>query len=199
MRFYTQLHAHISKQVPLMAPKAVREQLEAALTTVVPALGSLLRSTLQHAGARAVDRAVDVLGLGRHGIRLTGSSLSTSATRWEAELTAWSAAGVAEATELLVRRALAPFFDLDGGEYAALESMRITWLQSGRGSQARGSIVLEWSVNDREMFRRRVLEHLANGTTAELTLAGLDESGLAIVEVEVTVFALARAQLKGKL
>ena len=49
------------------------------------------------------------------------------------------------------------------------------------------------------MFRRRVLENLANGTTAELTLAGVDESGIVIVEVEATVFARARAQLKGSL
>ncbi|MDZ4082079.1 MAG: hypothetical protein U1E10_04015 [Bdellovibrionales bacterium] len=199
MRFYTQLHAHISKRAPLMAPKAVREQLEAVLTVVVPALGGLLRSTVQHAGARVVDRAIDVLGLGRHGIRLTGSSLSNSATRWEAELSTWSAASVAEAAELLIHRALVPFFDLEGGEYAALESMKTKWLQSARGSQTRGSIVLEWSVNDREMFRRRVLENLANGTTAELTLAGVDESGIVIVEVEATVFARARAQLKGSL
>lgn len=199
MRLYDRINSQISKQVPLVLSKAFREQLEAALTTVVPALGGLLRSTLQHAGARAVDRAVSVLGLGRHGVRLTGSSLPASATRWEAELSVWSPASIAEATELLVRRALSPFFDLEGGEYAAIEAMSTRWLQSTRGSQSRGSMVLEWSANDREMFRRRVLENLAYGTTADLTLAGVDVSGLAVVEVEVTVFARARAQLKGKL
>ncbi len=205
MRLYDQIHSHISKQVPLDLPramraqKAFREQLEAALTTVVPALGDFLRSTLQHAGAQAIDRAVDVLGLGRHGVRLTGSSLATRATRWEAELSVWSAASIAEATELLVRRALSPFFDLEGGEYAAIELMKTRWLQSSRGSQSHGSMILQWSANDREMFRRRVLESLANGATAELTLAGVDVSGLAVVEVEVSVFARARAQLKGKL
>lgn len=199
MRFYTDLHAQISKQVPLVLPKAIREQWEVALSTLGPALGGLLRSTFQHAGARVVDRAVDILGIGRHGIRLSSSSLSTSAERWEAELTVWSPASVAEATELLVRRALAPFFGIDGGEFAALEMMKTRWLQSAGGSQSRGSIVLAWSAMEREMFRRRVLENLANGATVELTLAGVDVSGLAIVEVEVTVFARARAQLKGSL
>ncbi len=180
-------------------PKALRQHLEAALDSIGPVVGGLVRSTLQRTGARVVDRAVEILGLGRHGIRLTGPSLATSTQRWEAELDVWSAASVAEASELLILRALSPFFDLAGGEHASVISMTTKWLQAGRSGSGGGALILEWSVVEREIFRRRVLENLANGTTTELTLTGVKIDGLTVVEVEMTVYARARAQLKGNI
>lgn len=211
MRFNTQIPKQFLKQIPNWSPAVIREQVEAVVHSVVPILGGIVRAAVQRTGAQVVDRAVDVLGLGRHGVRLTGSSLVTNSQRWEAELTAWTAASVAEAVEILIQRSVAPFFDILGGEQAFVEKMVVRWLQSGRFTeshgqtraqvlaQTRGMMVLEWSTSDRELFRRRALGHLAEGTTAELTLSGIDTEGLTVVEVDVVVFARVRAQLRGKI
>lgn len=158
----------------------------------------VVRSTLQKVGAHAVDRAIWHLGIGRQGIRLTGSSLGPETDRWEAEVSGWKPSIVAEAAELIAYRALSAVFDLDGGESIALESMNIRWLQSGAVRiQKSGTVFLEWSLAEREEFRRETLANLTSGALAYLTVIGCDEEGLGIVQIELEVRASTRRQLAG--
>lgn len=158
---------------------------------------------VQKVGARAIDRAVWQLGLGRGGVRLTGGFLDDSTEEWQAEIAGWSSGAVAEASELLAMRALASTFDLgSGGESAAIEGLRLRWLtdavrsQAGRGQAAAGgTVLLAWSRAERESFRRGVLARIASGDRTELCLFGCDRVGIKIVEVEIEVHAVARARL----
>ena len=163
-------------------------------------VADVLRTTLQRVGAHAVDRAVWHLGLGRQGIRLTGASLSESGDRWEAQVSGWKASIVAEAAEIITYRALNAVFDLEGGESIALESMNIRWLHSGslQGRDlSEGKIFLEWSLAEREEFRRDALANLTSGALAYLTAVGCDKDGLGVVQVELEVRALTRRQISG--
>lgn len=174
----------------------LRESLQAPLTK--SAVTEALRTTLQRVGAHAVDRAVWHLGLGHQGIRLTGSSFSQTGDRWEAAVGGWKSAVVAEASEMLAHRALGAVFDLEGGESIALENMNIRWLHSGSESPSKpGQVFLEWSMGEREQFRRDALSNLTSGALAILTVIGRDEDGLGIVEVEMQVRARARRQISG--
>jgi len=157
-----------------------------------------LRATLQRVGAHAVDRAVWHLGLGHQGIRLTGSSFSQTGDRWEAAVGGWKSSIVAEASEMLAHRALGAVFDLEGGESITLESLNIRWLNSGSGNPGKpGQVFLEWSMGEREQFRRDALSNLTAGALTILTVIGRDEDGLGMVEVEMQVRALARRQISG--
>lgn len=157
-----------------------------------------MRATLQRVGAQAVDRAIWHLGLGRQGIRLTGSSLAESTDRWEAEVSGWKASIVAEAAELIAFRALSGVFDLEGGESIQLENMNIRWLQLNSAHvTASGKIFLEWNLAEREEFRREALANLTSGAIAYLTAIGCDKDGLGIVQIELEVRALTRRQISG--
>lgn len=173
-------------------------------------VAGVLRSALQRAGAHAVDRAIWHLGLGRQGIRLTGSSLGASSERWEAEVTGWKASIVAEAAELIALRALSGVFDLEGGESIALESLNIRWLRpqmsrfsskstssAAETTNAIGKIFLEWSVAERETFRRETLSNLTSGAVTYLTIIGCDKEGLGVVHVDLEVRASTRPQISG--
>jgi hypothetical protein len=198
MRFYTQF----PKQSLQAFPKAVRVPLERALDEILPTVQTAVLASVQRVGARAVDEAVEKLGLGRFGIRLTGSSMSPSAESWEALVLSWSPSSVAEAAEVVVRRALDSFFDQGAGEWFGIESMNIRWLRNTREAAeipAGGSVVLNWSWLEREDFRRRVLENLDQGASQPLTLTGLDASSLAVVEIDLVLRAKARAQIQGQL
>ncbi len=197
MRFYTQ----IPKQSLQALPKVVRVPLERALDEILPTVQAAVLASVQRVGARAVDGAVEKLGLGRFGIRLTSSSMSPSAESWEALVLTWSPSCVAEAAELVVRRGLDSFFDQGAGEWFGIESMSIRWLQNTRGSAevpSGGSVVLNWSWLEREDFRRRVLENLDQGASQALTLTGLDAGSLAVVEIDLVLRAKARAQIRSK-
>ena len=160
----------------------------------------IVRTALQRVGAHAVDRAVWHLGLGRQGIRLTGASLAQNTDRWEAEVHGWKASIVAEAAELITHRALSAVFDLNGGESVAVESMTIRWLPSGvrsSGDIDSGKLFLEWSLLEREEFRREVLANLTTGAVASFTVVGCDREGLGVVHVELEVRASTRLQISG--
>lgn len=162
-------------------------------------VADVLRSTLQRVGAHAVDRAIWHLGLGRQGTRLTGASLAEDTSRWEAEVSSWKASTVAEASELIAHRALSGVFDIAGGESIALEGLNIRWLQPLTVERDRndGVIFLEWSLNEREDFRREALAHLSQGAVAHLTAFGCDKEGLALVQVDLEVRASLRRQIAG--
>lgn len=197
MRFYTQ----IPKQSLQALPKAVREPLERAFDEILPTVRTAVLTSVQRVGARAVDEAVEKLGLGRHGIRLTSASMSPSTESWEAFVLNWSPSSVAEAAELVVRRGLDSFFDQGAGEWFGIENMNIRCLRNAQtsvGVPSGGSIVLNWSWLEREDFRRRVLESLDLGASQSLTLTGLDASSLAVVEIDLVLRAKARAQIRSK-
>ncbi len=172
---------------------------------ISPAVAESVRSALQRVGAHAVDRAVWHLGLGRQGVRLTGASLAQNADRWEAEVQGWKASVVAEAAELITHRALGVVFDLAGGESVLLESITIRWLPTGvrasagssSGSAASGKLILEWTLSEREQFRRDVLSNLSDGSVTHLMAIGCDQNGLGVVHVELEIRASARTQIAG--
>ncbi len=176
---------------------------------ISPAVAESVRSVLQRVGAQAVDRAVWHLGLGRQGVRLTGASLAQNADRWEAEVQGWKASVVAEAAELITHRALGGVFDLAGGESVLLESLAIHWLATGvrasavsssgssSGAAASGKIILEWTLSEREQFRRDVLSNLTEGAVTHLMAIGCDQNGLGVVHVELEIRASARTQISG--
>lgn len=155
-----------------------------------------IRSSAQKLGALAVDRTVVLLGLGRGGVRLTEIA-GGNTDHWEAETDTWTSAAVVEACELLAGRSLLTTFDLQGGEVVAVESLNLRWLGPQRPVGG-GRLTLNWDIEEREFFRRRVLENLATGTTVELTIVGRDSNELSVVEVDLWVRARARVQLSAK-
>jgi hypothetical protein len=191
---------------PLEAlPKLLRAPLERAIEEILPSIQTVVVSSTQRLGALVVDEAVEKLGLGRFGVRLSQTSLSPAAENWEVSVLSWSPASIGEATSLSIHRALEAFFDLQAGEWFGLENLNIRWLganfRQGARSQASslrqsgGSVLLKWTLLERENFRRRVLENLELGASEQLGLTGLDDSGIAIVEIDVVVRAKARAQI----
>lgn len=153
--------------------------------------------TFQRAGARAIDRAVWYLGLGRQGVRLTGASLRSDAERWDVEVSGWRTSVVAEAAELIVIRALQTVFDLSGGESVAIETLNLRWISPNQRSLASGTVSLTWSLSEREEFRRETLANLTHGAVASLTAFGSETGGLGVVQIEFEVRARARRQISG--
>lgn len=204
MRFYRQ----IPKQSLEALPKVMREPLERVVGEILPTLQSAVLSSVQRFGAIAVDEAVEKLGIGRFGVRLARPLTGPSVENWEAFVLSWSAASIGEASELVVRRALESFFDVRADEWFGIESLNIRWLQSisptrvTRRDQgelpAGGSVILHWSLLEREHFRRRVLEQLEGGATESLTLSGIDAGGIAVVEIDIVIRAKARAQISAR-
>ena len=162
-------------------------------------VSGLLRAGLQRVGAHAVDQIVWHLGLGRQGIRLTESSLGSDSTHWEVEVSGWRASVVAEAAEVIVLRGLSVVFDL-AAEAVVIQSLRIDWLASSaqhRDTGRGGKIFLDWSLAEREAFRRDMLASLTSGAVTQLTVFGCDHEGLSVVQVELEVRAMARRQILG--
>lgn len=153
--------------------------------------------TFQRVGARAIDRAVWYLGLGRQGVRLTGASLHRDAERWDVEVSGWRTSAVAEAAELIVFRALETVFDLSGGESVAVEALNLRWISPNHRQSASGTVSLTWSLAEREEFRRQTLANLTEGAVVSLTAFGSEAGGLGVVQIEFEVRALARRQISG--
>lgn len=184
----------------------IRQAIEESL-----AVGQRLAwSTVQRLGAQAVDQAVHRLGLGRRGVRLTGDSLTADRGEWRAELSSWSSSAVSEAAELVVYRALLSVFDIGvvapGGavgrqsaaEAAWISGLVVRWLRPPYARSATGGgghVVLYWLADEREAYRRDVLSKLTDGAKATVAVTGFDREGARVVEIEIEVHAVARAQL----
>lgn len=158
---------------------------------------------------KAVGKASIGLGLGwETGARLESNSLSPDIEAWEAQIEKFSPASVAEACTILLRQSLLSFFDLEAGESYTIETLGMRWLaDSGSADDGmtskkrRGVIKFAWKIGERENFRRRALERpfevLGQGARQELNFIGIDSEGLAVVEVELVVWARVRAQIGG--
>jgi hypothetical protein len=166
---------------------------------------NVAQAVAQRAGARVIDRAIRGLGIGQHGVRLTGSLTDEPVEFWEAEVGGGSPALIAEGADVLVRRAMGTTFDLLGGEQVLIESVSIKWLKAipafgvsidARAGEARKILLrLDWTGLDRERFRRDVLSNLVEGASAAFMVIGSNRDGLRVVEVELEVRAIARPQI----
>lgn len=156
---------------------------------------------------KAAGKASTRLGLGwETGARMGSRFLSRDMEAWEAQIDNFSPANVAEACTILLRQSLVSFFDLEAGECYAIETLSMRWLagsgsaDAGFASKKRSGVIkFAWEIGEREEFRRRALERpfeaLGQGARQELNLIGIDSEGLAVVEIELMVWARVRAQI----